>query len=260
MDTFDYKKSAGLTALTASIAEFRYTKHCHEEYAVGVTLRGSQQFHLDGSLLTSRPGEAMLFNPGQVHDGMSREKTGIDYVMLYIDPELLCAASGIKEPVRFSAPVVNDPALRRRILSLVRAVSGGREDALCSELLLGFAEHVAGPPGSAAHAKNSALVCRVEDMIRGDVDRDQALKLADICLEIHVPKYTLIRMFKASTGISPYQFYLNCKVEKAKQIIQHRKDVYLAVAECGFVDLSHLNRNFKSRYGVTAYEYLTGIQ
>ena len=29
-----------------------------------------------------------------------------------------------------------------------------------------------------------------------------------------------------------------------------------AVADCGFVDLTHLNRHFKRVFGVTAYEYM----
>lgn len=40
MDKFIYKKSAGITALSASFADFKYKKHCHKEYAIGVTLRG----------------------------------------------------------------------------------------------------------------------------------------------------------------------------------------------------------------------------
>ncbi len=40
MNQFIYKKSAGVTALSASIADFTYKKHAHQEYAIGVTLRG----------------------------------------------------------------------------------------------------------------------------------------------------------------------------------------------------------------------------
>ncbi len=259
MDTFDYRKSAGLTTLTASISEFQYKKHCHEEYAVGVTLRGNQQFHLNGSLMTSGPGEIILFNPQQIHDGMSQEKSGIDYVMVYIDVELLADAAGGNEPLRFSTPVVRSRSLRRNILALANAVSGSREDALRSELLLSLTEHFHGVPRAAFPTKNDAVIRRAKDMILCGTDGGTTLKLKDICREISVPEYTFIRMFKAGTGISPYQYYLNCKIEKAKQIIQRSRDVYLAVAECGFVDLSHLNRHFKSRYGVTACDYMSSI-
>jgi len=88
---------------------------------------------------------------------------------------------------------------------------------------------------------------------------DHVLRLDDLCREFDMSKFQFIRAFKANTGISPYQFFLNCKVEHAKQLIEKNKDIYLAVTECGFVDLTHLNKHFKSVYGITAFEYLSGI-
>lgn len=52
MEKFNYKKSADILALSASISEFTYKKHCHEEYAIGVTLRGIQQYNLDGKIFS----------------------------------------------------------------------------------------------------------------------------------------------------------------------------------------------------------------
>ncbi|GIP33968.1 hypothetical protein J2TS4_31780 [Paenibacillus sp. J2TS4] len=59
--------------------------------------------------------------------------------------------------------------------------------------------------------------------------------------------------------ISPYQYFLNCKIERAKSLIEKNKDIYSAVADCGFVDLAHLNRHFKSVYGTTAFGYRSHI-
>ena len=43
----------------------------------------------------------------------------------------------------------------------------------------------------------------------------------------------------------------------AKALIEEHRDIYTAVAECGFVDLAHLNKHFKSVYGTTALEYIS---
>ena len=82
------------------------------------------------------------------------------------------------------------------------------------------------------------------------------LNLGDISNELGLSKFQFIRLFKGRAGITPYQYFLNCKIERAKQLIEEKRDVYAAVAECGFVDLTHLNKHFKSVYGVTAFEYL----
>ncbi|MDU5947021.1 MAG: AraC family ligand binding domain-containing protein, partial [Paenibacillus macerans] len=131
MDTFVYKKAAGITALSASMSEFEYVKHSHEEYAFGVTLRGVQQYNLDGSFQSSYRDGVMLFHPEQVHDGRSQDRTGIDYVMVYIHPKLFMELAGLKEIVKFSSPIVYNRRLKQSILNLVRAIFGNQDEALC---------------------------------------------------------------------------------------------------------------------------------
>ena len=104
MEKFIYKKSADITALSASITDFTYKKHSHQEYAIGVTLRGIQQYNLDGSLQLSYQNGVMLFNPEQAHDGMAHDKTGLDYVMLYIEPQLLLEVTEKKDISTFFNP------------------------------------------------------------------------------------------------------------------------------------------------------------
>ncbi|MEH7307061.1 AraC family ligand binding domain-containing protein, partial [Neobacillus drentensis] len=141
MDKFIYKKSAGVTALSASITDFTYKKHSHQEYAIGVTLRGIQQYNMDGSLQLSYQNGVMLFNPEQAHDGMAHDhEAGLDYVMLYIEPQLLLEVMEKKDLVRFSTPIVYDNRLEQRILSLANAILSDRDEALCSELLLSLTD------------------------------------------------------------------------------------------------------------------------
>jgi AraC-like DNA-binding protein len=257
MDKFTYKKSAGVTALSASMTDFTYKKHSHQEYAIGVTLRGIQQYTLDGSLQLSHQNGVMLFNPEQAHDGMAHDERGLDYVMLYIEPQLLLEAAEKKDIVRFSTPVVYDDKLEQRILSLSHAILSEKEEALCSELLASLTESLIQTNLSTNYKKDNALIRKAKEMLHANLEH--VLKLDDICKELHLSKFQFIRLFKAHTGISPYQYFLNCKVEHAKRLIEKNRDIYSAVAECGFVDLTHLNKHFKSVYGTTAFEYMSHL-
>lgn len=257
MDKFIYKKSAGITALSASFADFKYKKHSHKEYALGVTLRGIQQYNLDGSFQSSYKNGVMLFNPEQPHDGMSHDKAGIDYVMLYIEPTLFLEILEKKDIVRFSSPIVYNYRLEQRILSLSNAILRGKDEALCNELLLSLADSFTQINLCTSYKKDNTLIRKAKDMICCNLEN--VLRLDDICKELDMSKFQFIRLFKANTGISPYQYFLNCKVELAKQLIEKNKDIYLAVAECGFVDLTHLNKHFKSIYGITAFEYMSHL-
>lgn len=255
MDKFTYKKSAGITALSASFADFKYKKHSHKEYALGVTLRGVQQYNLDGSFQSSYKNGVMLFNPEQPHDGMAHDKVGIDYVMLYIEPTLFLDIIEKKDIVRFSSPIMYDYRIEQQILNLSNAILTGKDEALCSEFLLTLGDSFTQTDLYMSYKKENILIKKAKDMIHYNLEN--VLRLDDICKELNMSKFQFIRLFKANTGISPYQYFLNCKVELAKKLIEKNRDVYSAVVQCGFVDLTHLNKNFKSIYGVTAFEYMS---
>jgi AraC-like DNA-binding protein len=257
MDKFIYKKSAGITALSASITDFTYKNHAHKEYAIGVTLRGIQHYNLDGNLQLSYQNGVMLFNPEQAHDGMAHDEAGLDYVMLYIEPQLLLEATQKKDIVRFSTPIVYDYRLEQRILSLSNAILSEKDEALCSELFLSLTDSLIQTSLSTDYKKDNALIRKAKDMLH--VNLENVLKLDEICKELDLSKFQFIRLFKAHTGITPYQYFLNCKIERAKQLIEKNGDIYSAVAECGFVDLTHLNKHFKSVYGTTAFEYISHL-
>ena len=257
MDKFIYKKSAGITALSASITDFTYKKHSHQEYAIGVTLRGIQHYNLDGSLQLSYQNGVMLFNPEQAHDGRAHDEAGLDYVMLYIEPQLLLEVIEKKEIVRFSTPIVYDNRLEQRILSLSNAILSEKDEALCSELLLSLTDSLIQTDLSTDYKKDNAIIRKAKDMLHTNLEN--VLKLDEIGKELNLSKFQFIRLFKAHTGISPYQYFLNCKIERAKQLIEKNGDIYSAVAECGFVDLTHLNKHFKSVYGTTAFEYMSHL-
>jgi AraC-like DNA-binding protein len=257
MNRFIYKKSAGITALSASFTDFTYKKHSHMEYAIGVTLRGIQRYNLDGSRQLSYQNGVMLFNPEQAHDGMAHDENRLDYVMLYIDPQLLLEVIEKNEIVRFQTPIVYDKKLQQKIVNLSDAILSGKDEALCSELFLSLTDRLIQTDLSTDNKTDHTLIKRVKDRLHTDLE--SVFKLDEICKDLNMSKYQFIRLFKAHTGISPYQYFLNCKIEYAKQLIETNKDIYSAVTECGFVDLTHLNKHFKSVYGTTAFEYLSHI-
>lgn len=253
MEQFVYKKSSGITALSASFTDFTYKKHCHEEYALGVTLRGIQEYNLDGSSHLSYANGVMLFHPEQIHDGRAHDRSGLEYVMLYIVPSLFLDILGKKNRVRFAAPVIYHQALRDSIIALSRAIQGGEDETLCSELVLSLVESFSPTNLFWDDNKDPKLLHKAKEMIYAKLN--DVISLEELSKEFSISKYQFIRAFKANAGISPYQYFIFCKVNRAKQLLESNGDIYSAVAECGFVDLSHLNKHFKRIYGITAFEY-----
>jgi AraC-like DNA-binding protein len=255
MDKFIYKNTLGITALKASINKFSYKKHAHEEYAVGVTLRGVQEYNLDGVLQTSYKNGVMLFNPEQIHDGKAGHyKEGLDYVMLYIKPELFLEGLEKKDIVKFSNPVIYDEKIKHDILNLGSAILNQKDEAFCSELYLNMIDNFSSKDFLNEYRNESEFIKKAKEIIYYELD--DVLDIEMMSKEFNISKFQFIRMFKSNTGLSPYQYFLNTKLIHAKKYLDITRDLYGCVVEFGFTDLSHLNRHFKRVYGVTAYEYI----
>lgn len=252
MDRFLYKRAAGITVLSAAMSDFSYKPHAHAEYAIGVTESGVQQYHLNGALYSSYPGGVMRFSPEQTHDGNAGDRSGIRYVMLYVPAGLVNEITGQREMREFHKPIVYNPFLAGNILELSAGVFADTDEALLVERVMAIAEEAFMVDVVPAKAKPPDFTKAVQIMHEST---DITLKLDEICHELQLSKYHFIRSFKKSMGISPYQYYLNCKLERAKVLLDQGEDVYRAVCDCGFFDLAHLNRHFKQVYGVTAYQY-----
>jgi len=84
----------------------------------------------------------------------------------------------------------------------------------------------------------------------------------EICLDalsrlLGLSRYYFCRLFKQSTGFSPYQYIIRCRVERAKELLKQGNlglsDVAIA---CGFSHQSHLHRHFKRITGVTPKRFV----
>jgi len=95
---------------------------------------------------------------------------------------------------------------------------------------------------------------RIRDFVEAHLDTDIRLDhLAELCGRS--TEY-FVRLFKATSGISPYQYVLNLRIERARTLLgdetQSLADIALA---CGFSHQEHLTRMFRRFTGVTPGRY-----
>lgn len=105
-------------------------------------------------------------------------------------------------------------------------------------------------PGEVVERHPASTLRQVTEYIHENLD--QHLTLAELSLVAGMSPYHFARTFKQVTGVTPHQYVLNARVERAKGLLLQGKLTIAEIAsQVGFFDQSHLTRYFKRLVGVT---------
>lgn len=84
------------------------------------------------------------------------------------------------------------------------------------------------------------------------------IKLADLAAMLDMSQFHFSHLFKQSIGTPPYQYLLQQRVERAKQLLKQSDARVVDIAlECGFNSHSHLSKQFREFVGMTPTAYRT---
>ncbi len=85
---------------------------------------------------------------------------------------------------------------------------------------------------------------------------DQDIKLADLAALLDLSQFHFSHLFKQSMGTAPYQYLLQQRVERAKQLLKQTNQSIMDIAFlCGFNSHSHLSKQFRQLTGMTPKDY-----
>ena len=81
---------------------------------------------------------------------------------------------------------------------------------------------------------------------------NQDIKLADLAALLGMSQFHFSHLFKQSIGTAPYQYLLQQRVERAKQLLKQTDRSIIEIAFlCGFNSHSHLSKQFRQLTGMT---------
>lgn len=219
-----------------------------------------------------RPGDVSVV-PAGVPNRESWEST-TEYVAVRLDPAVIArsaeASSDAQDVELATGFGLRDPLLHHLLLALLAEARTGEDGeeadrcyveamvtALSVHLLKNHATYPSTPgryapslPGSLSRTE----LVRVADYVEDNLS--QNLSLTELAESVEMSTYRLSRLFKRSTGLTPYQYIVHRRVEKAKRLL---KDEGLSLFDvsrsAGFSDQSHFTRHFKRLVGATPGEF-----
>jgi AraC family transcriptional regulator len=209
-------------------------------------------------------GAICFFPSDQPFSGRMKVERGVfaNFLFLALNPVFVSrAAEGLEfdsdrieliEKRRGPDPTLHHIAMALRAgvqtgAALDRMYGEGLSTALAVHLLREYGAAVLVPKryGRLPRAKLARAVEYIQDQLDAD------LTVSGIAQAVGVSRYHFTRLFKESTGQSPYQYVVEARVRKAKQLLTTgRFTISEAAYHVGFVDQSHLTRHFKRIFGL----------
>jgi AraC family transcriptional regulator len=80
----------------------------------------------------------------------------------------------------------------------------------------------------------------------------QELSIPKLAKTVHLSPYHFARLFKHTTGLTPHQYVLHCRIEEAKRLLRNTDlDLAEIAQRLGFRDQSHFTARFRKATGAT---------
>ena len=191
----------------------------------------------------------------------------VEYLTVYLEPSVLARVASDSlnsERVRLiHACDASDPLVRQLALALVAEAEseGGADrlyvDSLTTALVAHLLKHYA-RKSSKLRLSFGGLpghkLLRAVEFIHENLESN--LTLAETAASVGLSPFHFARAFKQTTGLTPHQYLIKCRVERAKRLLAQSE---LPIAEvgyrAGFKNQSHFTMLFRRRTAMTPGDY-----
>lgn len=223
---------------------------------------------VDGHIKTihSETGDIGLY-PANLKQSVQWDRE-TEFLQLYLEPTLLCATNyesfGCDRVELIPQLTFDDPLIYHIGLALKTALE---TDGAGSRL---YADSMANALAVHLVSRYSTRERAIQDFVPGGIQRnfqqvidyinehiEQNLSLAELANVVQLSSYHFAHLFKQTTGVSPHQYHIRCRIQRAKQLLLTKKMTIAQVAHAvGFASQGHLNYHFKRLVGMTPKAFL----
>ena len=251
-----------------------------ENIAFTAMLRGKKHMKLDNktNYFDYLPGESILVAPGEtmVIDFPEADETATQCISLSLNPDFIEDSLNY---LNYNLPKVdessqwniqldeyflfNNQALASATNNIMRIAMDDNSqkdimaDFALKELLIRLMQTQARSLVEKNIIKNKSRIGFVVDYIKRNLH--QKLSIESIAKLAYVSKSNFFKMFRDELGISPNDFILQERINKAKELLAGQNSIKETAFQTGFSDTNYFTRVFKQLVGVTPKNYQVNL-
>lgn len=229
------------------------SEKCEKNHSYGPAIRtywllhfvnsGHGKFTIDNKTYKIKKGDIFVIPPYKETFYKADSVDPWDYTWIGFD-------AGIELPDVFNNAIIKNQNSEKFFSKMKKCIyMGNNKNAfLCSclwELISSLIVDVKNPTNYADIAQN---------IIESDYMSD--LKIANIATRLNINRSYLFNVFKQKKGISPQQYLLNVRMNKAAELMtKYNETITVAAMSVGYTDIYHFSKSFKKQFGVSPRKY-----
>jgi AraC-like DNA-binding protein len=255
----------GVELLRATLTEFAFSPHAHEEFFIAFTEDGLATPTYRGDTHIVGVDDVIVLNPEETHAGGPPVDSSWTYRAVYADRDLMrqvtsefCRDSAMVPA--FGSDVVRDREVVSRLMRFhqlsERPGSSALERAsyLLQALVLLVGRHTVSSEDARVPGREHRAVRLSREYLEEHAAQNVTLEgLAGIA---GLSPFHLCRVFHGAVGMTPHAYQTQVRVRRAKSLLRAGWPIAMVAAEVGFCDQAHLTRQFKRMVGLTPGRYL----
>lgn len=257
---------------------FFVKRHWHNYVEILCIAKGSYLFEINLQNYILEEGDLCILNGGEPHQITGREKSAVHDVLLF-NPQILNFSYEDEWQTDYMAPFLEGSLLIRNILhprekgypELLSCFRHLMEQGLsqkpgwylsCKLELLRLFETIIRhqlllPAEDVLSASSTRKIQRYKKIVSYmEAHYQEPLSLEELSGLIGYNSQYLCRFFREISGVSPIQYLISYRLEKACALLEKSARPVTEIAlDCGFENISYFIRKFRENKGCTPGEY-----
>lgn len=251
----------GIEAVTFT-SDHAFPRHSHEQFGIGVIDFGAHRSWSAVGAVSAHPGDVIMVNPGEMHDGAPVAGAARGWRMIYLNAEWVDreAEDGCAGRIEIVRPVARDAKLAQAFNRLFAAITSSctdrlaTEESLISTIMMLLRSHTTARP-----IANGGSTCVAKALQRLDDAANEQVSLAELAAVAGLSRFKLLRSFAREVGITPHAYLIQRRLAAARRLLASGHTPVQAAMQAGFADQSHLTRAFVRYFGVTPARYRAAV-
>lgn len=235
-----------------------FQKHFHSTYTIGITHDGFFKSFIQNKSSISYKQSTRIINPYEIHYGDSKSwKYTNFYPSISLLEEIHEQIFFEKKVPLFTEHIIEDKILYKLLWNLFNSVYikssyMNIETNLIETLSYIVKNYTSDKKNANNFPVQKEKIINTLEYIHDNIE--YTISLDNLAKNVNLSKYHFLRIFKEHIGLTPHQYIIMNRVNKAKELIIKGESLSMASLYTGFNDQSHFIKNFRKIYGYSPKE------